>query len=162
MRALLLLAATATFALPAVAEAQNVYQTHFAGSANSGCFLRNYDTAHLASHPDQWVTSMMLTISPLSSGGNAPILELFVTRRGDDYNYHARAYCQFAGDALSCQLANDAGAFTVVGQKNRRILLESGPDGLSFQGSNAAFTLSGTTGDDRSFLLRSMSSDMCN
>lgn len=159
---LLFAAATLPAVLPTLADARTVYQTHFAGAENTGCFVRNYDTAHLAKHPDQWVTSMALTISPLSKGANVPILELFVTRRGDSYYYHVRAYCQTVGDTLSCRLDKDAGAFTVSGQKNHKILVKNTPDGMAFSGDKGAFTLSGTQGDDRSFLLPSVSSDMCN
>ena len=45
-------------ALPALTQARNVYETHFSGKQNSACFIRSYDNAHLAKHPDQLVTSI--------------------------------------------------------------------------------------------------------
>ena len=149
-------------AIPAFAEARNVYDTHFSGKQNSACFIRSYDNAHLAKHPDQLVTSITVSISPLSPGGTTPILNVFTSFRGDSYYYHGAAFCRYAGDALACVLEGDQGTFSLSGRKGRKILLQVGRDGLEFEGANGTHSISGTTGDDRSFLIPSVPSPQCN
>ncbi len=149
-------------ALPALTQARNVYETHFSGKQNSACFIRSYDNAHLAKHPDQLVTSITVSISPLSPGGTTPVLNIFATFRGDSYYYHGAAYCRYVGDDLGCALEGDQGAFTLSAQKGHKILLQVGRDGLEFEGASGTHSVSGTTGDDRSFLIPSVPAPQCN
>jgi len=148
-------------AVPTLAVARNVYDSHFAGAGNHACFVRSYDNDHLAKHPQQQVTQIGVMISPLGGDSAEPMLDVFVAFRGTGFEYHGLGYCRRVGDALACQMEGDAGSFTLTGQKNHKILLTVGRDDLSFEGETDFRTLSGSSGDDRSFLLPSLPADLC-
>ena len=55
--------------------------------AESMCFERHYDAAHLANHPDQLVTSMTLALDP-DGRNNIPFdFKITMTKRGDNNLY---------------------------------------------------------------------------
>lgn len=149
-------------AVPGLALARNVFDTHFAGPGNSACFIRSYDTAHLAKNPDQLVTSMALTIAPIAQDDGNPVLIVSTTFRGESYLYSAFAYCDSAGDALKCFIEGDGGSFTLTGRGKGKLLLSVDRGGMSFEGDTRFHTISGLKGDDRSFLIPSVSADLCN
>jgi len=155
------LAALCIMASPAFAE--NVLDSHFGNPAlpSSGCFVRSYSNSHLAKHPDQVVTDIAVMVSALSSGGNTPLLDVFVTLRGDRYQYHGLAACKTKGKGLICQLEGDAGAFTLTGEDNGALRLTVGRQGMGFEGDKF-IEISGTQGDDRVFLIPNVSGELCN
>jgi len=63
-------------AVPTLAVARNVYDSHFAGAGNHACFVRSYDTDHLAKHPQQQVTQIGVMISLLGGDRAAPDLNI--------------------------------------------------------------------------------------
>jgi hypothetical protein len=62
------------------------------------------------------------------------------------------AYCEPGGADLHCGMEGDAGSFTIRARKNA-ILIAVDASGVSFEGQRQFITLSGTSGDDREFLL---------
>lgn len=161
MRTLTLALILASLAAPG--HARNVLATHFGNPAlpSPGCFVRDYDADHLASHPDQLVKNVSLGISPLSEGGKRPKLMLFVFLRGDDYYYSTSADCRPKGANLACKLESGKGSFTLSAETPSSLRLTVGRDGLAFPGGNQPF-ISGTRGDDRVFVIPNVDGDYCN
>jgi hypothetical protein len=119
----------------------------------SGCYIRQYSPDHLASHPAQRVTTILLV--PEASIA-APMLGLWVnvTLRGvPGGEYEALAYCENSGTLLSCGMEGDAGSFTVRPDKNGSVLVDVGRYGMSFENERGFETLESSRGDDRSFRL---------
>ncbi|MDB5523913.1 MAG: hypothetical protein JWM58_1676 [Rhizobium sp.] len=54
--------ASASPALAGQSELEKIFARHPASPASNICMIRHYDTAHLASHPDQNVTDMLVYI----------------------------------------------------------------------------------------------------
>lgn len=155
------LAALCIMASPAFAE--NVLDSHFGNPAlpSSSCFVRSYSNGHLAKHPDQVVTDIAVMVSALSAGGRAPLLDVFVTLRGDRYQYHGLASCKTKGKGLICLLEGDAGAFTLTGENSGALRLTVGRQGMAFEGDKFV-EISGTQGDDRVFLIPNVPGELCN
>jgi hypothetical protein len=86
------------------------------------CYARDYDTAHLASHPDQVVSAMRLRIEAPGANGEA-LAELRVVLADQG---HARAegmdgrtltqalVCKDWGDGPACGVECDGGLFSVA------------------------------------------------
>ena len=145
--------------LPAMAQAQGVIDTHFnAGS----CFLRNYGPSHLASHPDQLVRSILLAPVPLEAPKGTLLFNLMVNLRGSDDYPSGIAYCNATGKIMACQMEGDAGSFTLTAQDRNALLLTVGKFGIVLEGQDNIITISGTSGDDRAFLLGNVSTAFCN
>ena len=138
-------------ALATLANA-NPMQDIFPGK--SGCYARSYSADHLAAHPDQLVTEIVLT--PEASVADPMIgLWLDLTLRGDIAGtYLGFGYCEASGPGLDCGMEGDAGSFTIAPDTNGGILVEVGPYGMSFEAETDYITLKSDRGDDRSFLLR--------
>ncbi len=149
-------------ALPDLAEAKNVYLTHFVDRNASACYIRQYDKAHLAKHPDQLVTSVSMSISPINEGGTTPTLNLFITFRGSNSVYQGVGICKFTGDDLTCGVEGDGGSFTLSAKSDTSLLLTVGLGGMGFEGDRDYREISGTKGDDRSFVIPSAPSRYCN
>lgn len=119
------------------------------------CYARQYDDAHLASHPRQQVTAVYLsnTAEP-DPNYNGVLLDFgFVTRDGELYS--ANAYCD---DRDSCSLEGDGGTFSV----------RKGADGLRIDvgetlGLEGRHGFSGdlANSDDRVFLIARQSPRAC-
>jgi hypothetical protein len=77
-----------------------------ASESVQGCFIRHYDQAHLAQHPDQLVTSMTLALdpdgpvargSPTMDEGRIKIsfdFKIAMTKRGDNNLYVQEGYVE--------------------------------------------------------------------
>ena len=109
-----------------------------------GCYIRQYDAAHLRAHPDQVVSQVNLELSPdqLEAGSTTLYFE-FTLRQGSRYG--ADAYC--TGD--QCSLEGDGGSFTLAKQ-GKAIKLTVG-DFLALEGEDFSPDLASS--DDRVFLL---------
>lgn len=143
-------------ATPALAESPRAEMF----PSDASCYLRHYDKAHLAKHPQQQVREIAL--GPQTGSFESDVLSLTValSLRGVPEIYSGTAYCENTGGSLSCQMEGDAGWFTLTPRKKGTVLLKVGKDGLGFEGSNF-ITISGTTGDDREFLLPPVPADSC-
>ena len=138
--------------IPAPALAQSVLDQVF--GADGPCFSRSYDAAHLAAHPDQRVTQLLVradTEDMTHSGTKDLLLLVDVTVRDGATPYSGVAYCDRVGDGLACLMEGDAGGFSLVPQ-GKRLLLAVGANGLSFEADDF-LTLEPDKGDDRTFLL---------
>lgn len=126
------------------------------------CYLRHYDKGHLASHPDQLVTQIAL--GPMQEAFGDPrqtIVTLMLWRRGSSEGYVASAYCENEADHLYCPMEGDAGAFALTPQKGGKVMLKVARRGMAFEGGRDFFEISGTSGDDRAFLLPRVPADAC-
>lgn len=119
-----------------------------------GCFQRDYSPEHLARHPMQMVTAMRLTGPPADAVIGDFALDLSMSLRDDGEIYSGIAYCEPAGPGLSCGLEGDAGNFTIFAAGAGAIMLRIGNGGIVLEGTRRFVELSGTSGDDREFLLR--------
>lgn len=123
----------------------------------SGCYIRQYAPDHLASHPAQRVTTILLMAEASVA---EPMLGVWVGISlrgvaGGEGEYEALAYCENIEDTLYCGMEGDAGAFTLRPAKDGKVLLEVGRYGMSFENERGFETLESDRGDDRSFLLNS-------
>ena len=114
------------------------------------CYLRQYSADHLQDHPQQRVTAMGLVLYP---DGNQIFLDLYVKVRPGPALGQATAYCTQDGEGLDCLVEGDAGRFSLTGANNGALRLSVAPRGISLDGPQDFITLSGTSGDDRVFLL---------
>jgi hypothetical protein len=87
-----------------------------------GCYARDYDAAHLASHPEQVVSTMRLRIGEPGADGEAPA-ELRVVLSGQgralSEGFSGRALtqalvCKDWGDGPACGVECDGGLFAVA------------------------------------------------
>lgn len=154
MRALPVLLAV----LAAPACAQDLAETHF---SMNFCWERTYSAEHLAEHPEQRVTRVVIRKEPLGfpKSPGETLMEIAVTFRGADGSREgpkaeAIGFCRAdGGERLSCGLEGDAGRYEMVAE-GRELLLTVGEEGMVFESSRARHELRADEGDDRSFLLR--------
>lgn len=155
---LLLVLAAGVPGLPA--QAQSPADRMFPGG--EACYLRSYSRNHLASHPDQ--RSREIALGPWAPGRGDPrslVLKLQLWLRDAAAPVWGVAFCENTGGSLSCGLEGDAGHFTLTPQEDGRIRLEVGRHGLLFEGADEIIEISGTTGDDRTFLMPRVPADSC-
>lgn len=124
----------------------------------AGCFMRDFDIAHLLQHPDQGVVQIMLTHRPdLSRGApNADdpfYVKMRVMVRSSTRVYELGGYCEAAergAKGLHCEPEWDAGSFNIAPGKepgaiivrNNRMVLN--PSGFTGRGvAEGAITLMG-------------------
>ena len=90
----------------------------------TGCFVRQYQKAHLAAHPGQTVTRLSVMLKPLAK--LEPFVrsaELDVNVRGRKVSSGAVGDCTAAGAGLNCPMDEDAGGFTLVPAPHGGLLL---------------------------------------
>lgn len=146
----------AVLAAPAMAD--DLAETHF---SMNFCWERTYSPEHLAEHPEQTVTQVVVRREPLGfpKAPGETLMEIALTFRGADGSRAgpeatAIGFCRADGeDRLSCGLEGDAGRFTIA-PEGRDLLLSVGEEGMIFESSRAMHELRADEGDDRSFLLR--------
>ncbi len=119
------------------------------------CYVRSYSDDHLAKHPAQRVTDIL--VSPDFTIAN-PLLGLHVQmhlRGVPGGAFEGYGYCENeGGHTLYCGMEGDAGGFQITPAKNGAILIEVSSDGMTFENDSGFATLERNAGDDRSFLLR--------
>lgn len=125
----------------------------------SACYLRRYDAAHLARHPDQLVTEIGVGLLPGESGPMAVVNLRLATRPGERAT--AIAYCDDSGDSLACGMEGDAGAFRLERAKDGALRLAVEPRGMTFESATSEITLHADRGDDRVFLIPPASPEAC-
>lgn len=87
------------------------------GTSNR-CYGRVYNTAHLAQHPDQLVTSMLLQLKPLN---DVYAFKIGVNVRGKSELYQNWSNCFLQSDShtLDCPIDCDQGHFTLEASKTQ-------------------------------------------
>ena len=126
------------------------------------CYLRTYTRAHLADHPQQRVTRIAL--GPWATAPDDPrylTLQLAVDLRGSPERFGVVAYCENEAGHLFCQLEGDAGSFTLQPRPNGALRLKVSRRGMTLEGNRDFIEISGTSGDDRMFLLPPGGADAC-
>ena len=119
------------------------------------CFSRSYDAAHLAAHPDQQVTLIVVRADTEDMALDATddlLVLVDVLTRDAKSSYSGIGYCTPDKAGLTCLMEGDAGGFTLTDQDGR-LRLDVGANGLSFEGTSDFLTLDPNRSDDRTFLL---------
>jgi hypothetical protein len=122
---------------------------------DSPCFGRLYDAAHLAAHPDQHITSMVLfanTEDMELDNTDQWLIYVEVTTRASKTPYSGIGICADGNEGLYCLMEGDAGGF-FASDSDGRLQVEVLDRGLSFEGATDFLTLEHDSGDDRVFLL---------
>lgn len=140
-------------------------QTGFAQSAvfpsDAACYLRYYNKAHMAQHPNQRVQEIMVGPDQTQWGSDPLAIKISVSLVNVSDYYRGIAYCTDAGAGLACQMEGDAGAFQLTVARDGAIKIDLGPEGISFEGESGFMTLDGSRGDDRSFVMPPVPADSC-
>lgn len=124
---------------------------------SNNCFVRAYTSAHLAKNPDQMVTQISLQTSLLSPEGPDPLLDLFISLRGDKTLYHATAQCRQTKAGLSCAV-DGGGAFVLTAEKAHILRLTMQSDTIRFARGRVTLHLSS---EDRVFLIPNVAPENC-
>jgi hypothetical protein len=150
-------------ALASAATAESLRQSHFDPQTafGSGCFRRDYSNSHLASHPQQRVTSIAVGRMPDPPADDLLIVNVAVTLRGSGEVFIGSGYCEGKGARLDCGMEGDAGSFQLTAAKDGALLLSVGRYGVSFEGARDFVTLEGNSGDDREFLMPPARASAC-
>lgn len=127
----------------------------------AACFLRHYDAAHLAKHPQQRTTDIALTPAEGQVVSSSLVVDIEVNLRGVSESYIGSAYCEPDAAGLSCGMEGDAGAFRLGLRDGGALLLTVDPGGMSFEGAEDFLALSGISGDDRAFLMYPVAAADC-
>lgn len=127
---------------------------------DGSCYLRHYDKAHLAKHPDQLVKDIAVGPEPSSMKAGQLILRVAVSLRGNPEPFLGYAYCDNTGSTLSCGLEGDAGWFQMK-PTAKGALLMVGRDGIGFEGGSGFVELGGGRSDDESFAMPKVPADSC-
>ncbi|MES2434775.1 MAG: hypothetical protein V4586_13250 [Pseudomonadota bacterium] len=127
----------------------------------ASCFQRHYDAAHLAKHPQQQITDIALTPAEGQEVSTSLVVDISVKLRGVAESYIGSAYCEPDAVGLSCGMEGDAGAFGLALREGGALLLTVDPLGMSFEGAQDFLSVSGTSGDDRAFLMNPVAAADC-
>lgn len=128
--------------------------------SDASCYLRHYDKAHLAKHPDQLVKDIAIGPDPAGFQGRELVLRVLVSLRGQSELMMGYAYCENTGGALSCGMEGDAGWFQLT-PNAKGVKLSVGRDGLGFEGASGFVTLGGGESDDEVFVMPAVPADSC-
>ena len=127
----------------------------------ASCFQRHYDAAHLAKHSQQQITDITLTPAEGQEVSTLLVVDISVKLRGESKSYISSAYCEPDAVGLSCGMEGDAGAFGLALREDGALLLTVDSGGMSFEGAQDFLTLSGSSGDDRAFLMYPVAAADC-
>jgi hypothetical protein len=127
----------------------------------SACYVRSYSLTHLAGHPDQRVRWIALSARPEESDDRTQAVTLALRLRGDDEIYRSTAYCATSDGQLDCLMEGDAGAFSLGPAPDGAVLISVARRGMAFEGSRDFVEISGSGGDDKSFLLPAAPASSC-
>jgi hypothetical protein len=87
-----------------------------------GCFVRVYDKAHLAKHPDQIVTAVKLHIKKWDDDESYFEYALKVKIRGRNETLHTGGLCREGTSGLRCWVECDGGGINVTPHSNHVIM----------------------------------------
>lgn len=142
--------AVAVILIAATAQAKAPREALF--GPEGACYARSYTITHLASHPAQRVRWIALAPNPAESDARQQAVSLSLRLRGSDEVYASTAYCENQGGDMYCELEGDGGAFSLEPRPDA-VLVKVSSLGMAFEGAQDFIEISGTAGDDRSFLL---------
>ncbi|MCB6177013.1 hypothetical protein LHP98_02570 [Rhodobacter sp. Har01] len=129
---------------------------------DSSCYLRQYTLSHLASHPAQRVRQIALgPWAPEAGHQRYVALRVAVGLRGTAERFQGVAYCENEADHLFCQMEGDAGSFVLEPRPNGAVRMTLTRAGIGFEGNQDFVEISGTSGDDRVFLLPPVAAGAC-
>lgn len=147
--------------LPGLALAQGLRERAFyPADGGSGCFLRQHDAAHMASHPGQQVKTIALGRTEYQPEDPRVIVRVMAMTRAGQY-LTGMASCGGEGDRMMCHMEGDAGRFSLSAGRDGALRMDIAPEGISFAGDQGAYTIDGSAGGDRSFLLPPVPADAC-
>ncbi|PPD41363.1 MAG: hypothetical protein CTY15_13785 [Methylocystis sp.] len=110
----------------------------------TACYLRAYDAAHLAAHPNQQTTRLALSFGKTNQDGapaTAKNFSLYVSarRKGSSEQYEGLAFCKAAGDGFDCQREGDMGSFRLTAAPGGRLKMDA--PRTTFEGQTDFFTV---------------------
>lgn len=130
-----------------------------------GCFVRNYDKAHLAAHPHQRVTNVRLLIKQAPRGRPyAYEFSLQVNVRGKNETLSTAGQCDRKGSGLECLVECDGGGINVSPRPGHVMMslerIRMSACGNASEDDENAKEISGGK-DDRVFRVDRVSAAMC-
>ncbi len=133
--------------------------------ARGACFMRAYDAAHLARHARQKVIFVALEMMSVNADGRSNSaadfqLGLGVEVKGGRERYLGQAYCKASADGADCFLEGDGGRMAIRPAGERRLRVEVGSYGLSFEGSDF-LQIGAEESDDNVFILDRTAENGC-
>ena len=90
-----------------------------------GCFVRVYDKAHLAQHPDQMITRVKLRIYASPTDATKSSFSIRVQRRGRRA-LHNEGICEPWDGVTTCYVECDGGGVRVFPQTKSKVLIRLG------------------------------------
>ena len=129
------------------------------------CYARQYDDAHLKSHPRQKTTFFSVAMLAENADGRGNSAEDFqlqvgVEAKGGKERYYGHAYCKADGETANCFLEGDGGRMTLKPADGGRIRVEAGNYGLAFEGSDF-LQIGAEESDDNVFLIDKSTDGLC-
>lgn len=130
------------------------------------CYGRTYDDAHLKAHPEQKVRRIEIDMDKTNANDRVNTAENFelgmaiMTTKSSEW-YGNAAFCKAADQSAECFLDGDGGKFKLTAADDGAVRLETGDYGIGFEGEKDFVEFSGSSGDDRVFLLKP-GRDECN
>lgn len=91
-----------------------------------GCFVRAYDKAHLAQHPDQMITGVKLRIYASPTDGSKSSFSIRMQRRGNYRALHNEGICEPWDGVTTCYVECDGGGVRVFPQTKSKVLIRLG------------------------------------
>lgn len=156
----------AALGLVAISGAALLTFTEVAHASNAGCFVRTYDRAHLAKHPDQMVKGVKLHLKTNNRRSYDYDFSLQFKVRGKNETLRTAGFCNHDPstiNGLKCLVECDGGGVNVVHRANDlmmyldriRVTTSCGNDVIE-----GGEDLSGGK-DDREFRLDRVNESMC-
>lgn len=136
-----------------LAHAKSPQQQMFPNA--DSCYARTYSKDHLARHPQQRVTQIV--VSPDFAAPDPTFaVHLQLTLRGTGGGAaETTGYCKNTGaKTISCGMEGDACGFQITPAKSGGVLITVSSRGMCFETDTDFVVLEPKTGDDRSFLLQ--------
>jgi hypothetical protein len=91
-----------------------------------GCFVRAYDKAHLAQHPDQMITGIKLRIYASPTDATKSSFSIRMQRRGKYRALHNEGICEPWDGITTCYVECDGGGLRVFPQTKSKVLIRLG------------------------------------
>jgi hypothetical protein len=161
--------ATLIGGVSAAAGADDIYAKYFSG-VNDGkpCYARNYDDAHLKSHPKQKVRQIEVDFdqgwrSDESARNTAADFHAgisFMLKTSTEW-YGQQLYCKIGGNGFDCYLDADGGRIRLTPAGANLKLEVTTPQGIAVEGEKDAVEFGKPGSDDRVFILMPANRKIC-
>lgn len=141
-------------------EAQGAFGQLFGGE---GCYARSYDARHLAAHPRQRVTSIVLAYRPVTQAKQKGTPERFevgigLKVKGDSELYARVGYCRAKGAGFACSLESDGGQVELAAEGSALRLTTTR---IGIEGSTRSIEVGGAASDDSTFVMARAAGGAC-